>query len=313
MKKAISIFICAVFIISAFTGCTAGNNPSEEGIIEKEYIFDTADENGTSEFPETITVNGQTYVITGFSDIQYETTGSEEMVEMKVDIAVEDESEIKPVQEFEYNGQKYVFDLAETNLTAGTINRTVTTTADYENYTSEPKDVPETTMVDVTIGSETKEFEGSLVKLEQISDYQWMDNLYLTGVWTGDPAAQQYNLDGTSVTVPYDAAKPTWPGFGEAIRGYLGLSSEYYKVTDGNWTDAGSVQNGQFIRHAQYTGSRYVANYRATYEVTYSTEGFSGSALYRANADKLNAPADDRVTVYTIKAIVKYKLIETTE
>jgi len=312
MKKIFSILLSTVFIITAFTGCQT-SPPVEEGIVEKEYFFETADENGTSNFPETITINGQTYEISGFSDIQYETTDSEEMVEMIVDVAVEDESEIKPVQEFEYNGQKYVFDLAETQLTAGTINRTVTTTADYENYTSEPQDVPEKTMVDVTIGNETKEFEGSLVKLEQISDYQWMNNLYLTGVWTGDPAAQQYSLDGAGITVPYDAAKPTWPGFGDAIRNSLGLSSNYYKITDGYWTDAREIQNGQFIRHAAYTGERYVANYRATYEVTYSTEGFSGNAIYRANAEKLNADQDDRVTIYTIKAVVKYKLVETAE
>ena len=307
IKRFIALSLCAACILSAFTGCQKAD---EEGTITKEYYFESSDENGTSTFPETITVNGQTYEISRFSDIQYETQGSEEMVEKVVDVAVEDESEIQQQAEFEYNGEKYVFELANTSLTEGQIQKTVTQTTDYENYTSEPTDVPQTTMVDVTIGGETKQYEGTLVGLEQISDYEWQSNLYLTGVWMGDPAAQQFRLDGTDITVPYDAAKPVWSGYANDIRNAAGLSSRYYRITDGNWTSEGETQNGQFIRYAAYTGDRYVANFRATYSVTYDTSGFSGTAVYRANADKLNARPEDRVEIYTIKALVTYKLVE---
>ena len=311
IKKYMRVFLAGVMLFS-MTACSSKTTGEEEGVIEQEYYFETKDEAGKGNFPNQITLNGKTYEITTMSEISYDKQGSEEMVEIEVDVAVEEESEIKEKAEFEYEGEKYIFNLSETQLIPGTIEKTVTTTRDYENYVVSPKNVPRTTDVDVTIGGETKTYEGKLVGVEQVSDYVWQDNLVITGMWTGAPDATQYNLAGTQITVPYDAQKPLWGGFGADILTAMGLSSNHYRVTDGYWRGNPSTdQSGNNVRYATYTGDQYVANFKATYEVTYTTEGYQGKAVYRANADKLNAKAEDRVTIYKIKAVVKYKLVET--
>lgn len=314
IKKAIALMLTVLLLASCSSNIEDNSSSGEEGVILRTYTYETKDSEGKSEeFPSTIEVDGQTYEITSFADIDYNNEGSQEMIEFEQEVAVEDLDEIPNKADFEYDGNVYTFNLSETHVKEGNIKKTVKTTADYSNYTFSPKDVPEKTTVTVDLpGGETQEVEGTLVGVEQVSDYEWKDNLVITGVWTGDPSASQFTLDGTSITVPYSAETPTWTNYQNDILSSMGLSSRNYRISSAAWYgDPYTTSAGNFQRYAKYYGSQYVANFLATYACEYETHGWSGNTVYRLKADKIkNAKAEDIVNVYTIKAVVKYKLVE---
>lgn len=310
--KVTAIGLSALMILTSLTACKAEKTSADT--VEQEFYLNTTDKNRSfeGEFPSEITLDGKTYRISAYSDIKFEDEGSEEMVEFWQEVNVEDKSEIPQKADFDYNGNKVTADLSETYLEEGAIRKTITTTADYSDYVSSPTDVPETTTVTVDMpDGTTKDVEGHLASVEQVSEYEWRDNLRITGVWIGDPSAEEYVLEGTDISVPYNAEYPTWAGYQTDILSAMGLSSDYYRIEGGEWADEGTKDaNGNFVRHATYYGSRYVANFLATYTCSYDTYGWSGRAAYRVNADKLEAPEKDRVTVYKLKAVVKYSLVE---
>ena len=54
----------------------------------------------------------------------------------------------------------------------------------------------------------------------------------------------------------------------------------------------------------------FVATYKATYEATRKANGYSTNVYYRMDAEGLDVDSEDITTVYHIKAIVKYKLMQ---
>ena len=313
--KRIAIMMVLLLFVGILSGCQAKEPAiSAEGeTITQEFDFESVGDYTEEEFPEEITVNGQTYRITGYSDIQYETTETKEVVQKEVEISVENESDIQKKKEFEIAGKTYALDLVESDYAPATIRVTKTTSVDYTAKTTEPTDVPATAEIITMRDGQEVELEGKLKEVKQVSDYEWTNDFVITGIWEGTPGASNYTLQGAQITVPYNASSPTWDGWKTDLLKASGLSSSHYRFDSAEWAGNATAGGLGTQRRAYYYGSRNVADFIATYETSYETEGFAGTATYRIDADKTDAPQNERVNVYKVHAIVKYQLVEAAE
>ena len=88
------------------------------------------------------------------------------------------------------------------------------------------------------------------------------------------------------------------------------LDGKYFRITGASWNGKQYEQDGAICRNALFTGDMFVATYKATYEAEREAEGYATKIFYRVDAKDVDAPEEDITTVYHIKAVVKYKLVE---
>ena len=64
------------------------------------------------------------------------------------------------------------------------------------------------------------------------------------------------------------------------------------------------------MRNAVFEGEAYVSAYTAVYQGNGASIGYKTKVFYRADAEAVDAPDEDTTTVFKIKAVVRYKLME---
>lgn len=323
-KRALSILLAVSLLPSTLTGCGKKEEPAaveeetqeeaEEESVYQEFDFYSDDESLIMyNFPEEYSISGKTYKL--MEDVDYETLGTRDVVQMKVDMAVEDMDEIPETYEYESKSGK-TYELANEQVyvkTKGIVQIPVTEEVHYDKQYGRPSPAATKmiTYYDKDAG-EDKEIEGTLKDFQETTPGHWEGVLSVDGTFAAPAdSVDTYTLAGSdNVVVSRAAETPVWGGYESDVLKSLGLSSKYFRVTGAAWNGGQYEQDGYIYRNATFTGDAFVSDYTATYEAMREAEGYDTTVFYRVDAEDVDAPAEDVSTVYHIKAVVKYSLVE---
>ena len=302
-------------------GCGKGSEApadievSKEDILTQEFEFYSDDEYLILyNFPESIDKNGQKYAITK-EEVALETLGTRDTVQTVVELNVEDLEEVPDSFKFTApSGTEYELQNEQVYVKEeGLVKIPVIEEVFYKDELGKP-DVPSKktiTYYDKKAGAD-KEIDGLLTSLVESEAGHWEDLLEIEGTFMApNESCHEYELAGTpNVKVSRSAATPVWPGFESQVLSSLGVDSRYFRVTGASWSGAQYLQDGWIMRNALFTGDIFVSTYKATYEAEREALGYSTKVFYRVDADLVDAKEEDITTVYKIKAVVKYKLVQ---
>lgn len=319
--------ILSLLLLASLAGC--GNEEPDEAVSnEPQIIVEESDSYVTQEFefysddehlilynfPESYEKDGASYAIAE-DEVSYETLGSKNTVQMAVDTNVEELEEIPESYTYEgASGKKYNLENEQVYVKEqGIVTIPVVEEVFYENQVGKP-DVPESKIITYydKEAEEDKEVQGILTSFEETVAGHWSNTLEIEGTFMAPVQnCNVYELAGVpNVTVACTADSPAWTGYESQILTSMNLDSKYFKVTGASWNGEQYIQDGYVMRNALFTGDMFVTTYKATYETERQAEGYATKVFYRADADDVDADEEDITTVYRIKAIVKYKLVE---
>lgn len=335
MKYKTMSLIMGVLLIVSLTGC---RKKLPEGIISIEPIPDTRVEPEKAEnkedtalqvtqefafysddehiilynFPELYELDGQMYAISE-TDIDYETLGTRDVVQAAMDMQVEELDEIPATCQYKA-ASGHTYELANEQVyikEQGRVTVPVTEEVVYENQHGKPS-VPskkEITYYDREAGADQK-VTGLLKEFYESSPGQWKNTLQVEGTFLApSEGVEEYELQGAeNIKVPAAAEKPVWDGYGADILKSLKLDSKYYRITSAAWNGGTYPQDGYVARNAFFYGDELVSTYKAVYEAQREAQGYDTKVFYRMDA--LDADEEDVTTVYHIKAVVTYSLVE---
>lgn len=326
-KQMIMLLLAAAMVAPSLSGCgkkeeplpeveeaAEAAEPEEVSTVTQEFEFYSDDEHIILyNFPETYEEDGVTYTVT--DDVELETLGTRDVVQMAVDMNVEELEEIPETYEYESkSGRNYELENEQVYVKEqGVVAIPVVEEIYYEDQIGPPS-IPERktiTYYDRTT-DEDKEVEARLTNFVESTPGHWANTLNINGVFTA-PAygVDVYELAGTNnVTVPQTAEAPVWDTYQRDVLSTLGLSSKYFCIKSAAWDGGQYEQDGYVCRNAIFSGDAYVATYKATYETEREAEGYSTKVYYRVDAEDVDADDEDITTVYRIKAVIKYQLIE---
>lgn len=288
--------------------------PTEKTSVFQEFEFYSDDESLILyNFPEEYSLEGKTYRLS--PDIDYETLGTRDVVQVTVDMAVEDMGEIPDSYEYETESGK-TYELANEQVyvkTKGLVQIPVTEEIHYDKQYGRPS--PASTKL-ITYYDEKegvdKEVEGTLTHFEETTAGRWESVLSVDGTFMAPAdSVDTYELAGAeNVVVSRTAQTPEWEGYQSDVLSSLGLSQQYFRVTGAAWNGEQYEQDGYIYRNAVFTGDAFVSDFVATYEGMREAEGYDTTVFYRLDADHVDAGEEEITTVYHIKAVVRYALVE---
>lgn len=288
----------------------------EDELVTQEFDFYSDDEHLILyNYPETYELDGKSYALQE-GDVDYETLGTRDTISCAVDMNVEELTDVPDTYTFEgKSGKKYDLNNEQVYIREkGLVKVPVIEEKFYEDQVGKPN-IPTTktiTYYDKEAGAD-KEIEGTLTSFIESTAGHWENLLKVEGIFMAPGEdCDVYELAGSpNVTVARNASTPAWPGYEKNIADSLGLSSRYYRVNGCAWNGAQYAQDGYVMRNAFFTGDMFVSTYKATYEAQREVEGYGTKVFYRVDADSLeDVDEEDVTTVYHIKAIVTYKLVE---
>lgn len=288
----------------------------KEAFVTQEFEFYSDDEHLILyNFPEVCEIDGKNYALFEEEEIDYETLGTRDTVQTMVEYRVEELTEIPDNYTFKgASGKKY--DLLNEQVyiqEQGLIKIPVIENVYYENQLGKPS-VPSSktiTYYDKALGKDAT-IRGLLSSFTESTAGRWKNILEIEGTFMApSESCDVYELTGANhVTVSRAAATPAWDGYEADIMTAMGLDGKYFRITGAAWNGAQYEQNGTILRNALFTGDMFVATYKATYEAEREAQGYVTKVFYRVDADAVDAKEEDITTVYHIKAVVKYKLVE---
>jgi hypothetical protein len=286
----------------------------ESESITQEFDFYSDDEHiFYYNFPDSYLLNGQTYNVS--TDIDYETVGTRDVVQMAMDMNVEELEDIPETYEYESESGT-TYELANEQVyikEQGTVSIPVEEEVYYENQVGKPSVPTKKTITyyDRTT-EEDREVEATLTDFIETAAGHWMEGMNVNGLFEAPGyGVDVYELAGSdNITVPQSAETPIWDGYENDVLKSLGLDSKYYRVTSTAWSGDAYEQDGYIMRDAIFYGDAFVSSYKATYSTEREAEGYATKVFYRVDAEDVDANEEDITTVYHIKAVVKYSLVE---
>lgn len=289
--------------------------PEDETYVTQEFEFYSDDEHLILyNFPELYEINGQNYIISE-DDMDYETIGTRDTVEIMVEMNVEELEEIPDSYSYRSaSGKSY--DLVKEQVYVkeqGLIMIPVIEEVVYEDQVGKPTIPSKKTITYYDKQArEDKTIDGFLTSFTETTAGHWEDILKIEGTFMApNESCNEYALSGVpNVTVSCAAEIPIWLGYEDDILTSMGLSSDYFRITGAIWNGEQYLQEGYVMRNALFLGDMFVATYKAIYETEHEAEGYATKVFYRADADDVDAKEEDITVLYHIKAIVKYKLME---
>lgn len=335
-KKAVMLMLSLSLLVSA-SGCGSSNlaeesvievkeaetesqtqaesESEEESYVTQEFEFYSDDEHLILyNFPESYEIGGKNYAISE-DDVDYETLGTRDTVQMMVEMNVEELEEIPDSYSYKSKSGK-TYDLANEQIYVkeqGMVTIPVIEEVTYEDQVGKPTIPSKKTITyyDKQAG-EDKRIEGLLTSFKESTAGHWEDILEIEGTFMApNESCHEYELSGVpNVTVSRAAETPVWAGYETDILTSMGLSSDYFRITGAAWNGDQYLQDGYVMRNALFLGDMFVATYKATYEAEREAQGYATKVFYRADAEDVDAKEEDITVLYHIKAIVKYKLME---
>ena len=308
------------------------NDSSSSGGIKEEHdknivsqIFEYYAESESDKLciPDEIIIGDKKYVYAGDESFSLDKEDKRRVVQVVKELEVEDIEEIaEEIKEKSESGLTYKLKKEEViyvpELTE--IKIPVTYTKTWGDATAKPA-APSTHRITyfnkATEKNET--ITGTLSRFYVSKQPHWQE-FQVSGVFTAPSKdAFEYAMDGfPKVSVRMTAEAPVWPTFREDIIAYMGLDSNIYRINSGEWAGDSFYIDGakEIQRNALYTGEIYVADYTAQYVGEGTSLGYRTKAVYRMDVETLEKilnkeiPEEDIKTIYRIKAIIKYKLVE---
>lgn len=140
----------------------------------------------------------------------------------------------------------------------------------------------------------TVEKDGKKLILKDVKETNKRENFIAPAVFTSyDPDSTEYIFNGQRVSISGD---PVWNGYEGAIKDYLGVNGNSYSISSGRWTSDFSLVdpgNGRYQRTANYTGTRVVPYYIATFDSseTDPEKTFTGKVTYVADEKDITTTA----------------------
>lgn len=326
-KRYISLLLMSAIVAASLTGCgrpsaDAGTEPevvdtteAQAAQIEQEFEFfsDKEDEIYVN-LPELVEQEGKTYELT--TDVSYETLGTRDVVQKVVDSDVEDLSELPETIEYEgANGKTYTLTNEQVYVAQedAAILIPVTETVVYEDQYGRPSIANTKTITYFNKASgQDEQIEGKLQEFYESTPGHWENTLHIDGTFQAPSTnVSEFTLAGTdNVTVPQSAATPEWATYQTDVLKSLGLSSQYFRINSATWNGEAYAQDGYILRDAVFEGDAYVSAYTAVYQGMGSSIGYKTKVFYRTDAADVEADAEDVTTVFKIKAVVRYQLVE---
>lgn len=325
-RRLLALLLALSLLPASVYGCgkkqeEAPEEPQEEEEAEEtetvlqEFDFYSDDESIIYfNFPEEYTLSGKTYQL--MEDIEYETLGTRDVVQAAVDMAVEELTDIPDTYEYESESGK-VYELNNEQVYIKSQGRVMVPVIEEIHYDEQwGKPSPEQTKM-ITYydrkAEEDREVEGTLTSFEETTPGRWESVLKVDGEFMAPAGSvDTYALAGAdNVVVSRSAETPVWDGYEKAVLTSLGLPGKYFRITSAAWNGEQYEQDGNIYRNACFYGDAFVSDYTATYEGAREVEnGYDTKVYYRADAESVEAEEEDVSTVYHIKAVVRYSLVE---
>ena len=328
-KKYLSLLLISAVLAASLTGCgqkaaesdpgaeeaTVDESEAQAAEIEQEFEFysDKEDEMYYN-LPDVVEQDGKSYELT--TDISLETLGTRKVVQKVVESDVEDLAELPERMEYETDiGNTYTLTNEQVYVKEkdATISIPVTDTVVYEDQYGRPS-IPGTKTITYfnKVTGQDEEIQGTLQEFYESTPGHWENSLHVDGVFQAPSTnVSEFTLAGTdNVTVPQSAATPEWATYQTDVLKSLGLSSKYFRINAAAWNGDAYTQDGYIMRNAVFEGDAYVSAYTAVYQGNGASIGYKTKVFYRADAEAVDAPDEDTTTVFKIKAVVRYKLME---
>lgn len=341
-KHIISLFLSLALLTTSLTGCgkrignefdAAGSDSSsveegnkiiseenteasDSGDISQEFEYYTDDKNILYyNLPETVLINGKTYQVT--QDISYEDLEEKKVVQKAVDVDVEELGDIPETTEYiGKDGRKYTLRNDQVYIVEENVPITVPVveTVTYADQITKPSVSNSKTITYYNkVTEKDDQTTGQLEAFYESAPFRWKDILKIDGVFQAPSAnCDTYMLQGMpNVVVSQSAETPAWGTYQTDVLQSLELAPDHFRVNSAVWNGAQYTQDGNVMRNALFTGDIYVADYTARYVGEGQALGYRTKIFYRVNAEDLTDVApEDITTIYKIKAIVRYRLVE---
>ena len=111
----------------------------------------------------------------------------------------------------------------------------------------------------------------------------------------------RYRFNGKIITV---GSSPTWTGYEQDVKDYLGINGSNYNITGGSWSSGFTRSGDQYIRTATYTGTRTTPAYRATFTETDATRTvYTAEVAYTNGEYTVQAKAHYEKAVNVVKVV----------
>ena len=275
------------------------------GSFDKKLTYETYDQNGDAKayLPETITVHGETYVLSATQNVSLVT--KEDVVPSTLsynsEVFTGDESEYEPADSMiGGDGRSYVLvskTLNEKEAEERTEYKEVKMTYKGVEAGVQIPDKKETEFEDV----DTKQTVKAVLDLKdtQTLSEQWKDEFSFPITISGYDA-DVFVLNGKEIPKTEDLTP-----YADDFLAYLKLDPESYKVSSINWDgEAYTGADGTVMRNARGTGSKRVRDIEATYSGEVSMPAIVGKSWSYVYQEDI--PAEESV-IYTMAVTATYE------
>lgn len=245
------IVLLMVMILLVVSG--AGTSVFGASQLKKEYKFYPDSENHLEyNVPKTLEKDGKTY---NLIDVTYRV---DDTIRISQKVTTKDKDYPKNITKT-VKGEQVVLTANEDNIKWEKKVDSVKRVQEYKNR----GDIPDS--IDAT--KNDKKIKLELINIEDTSKNE--NFAAPAKFYAPNPNETVYKFNGKIVTIK--GKTPTWAGYKEDVKSYLGLKGNTYSVTGGKWTSEFKKDGDMYIRTATYTGSKIVPVYRATFVETADT------------------------------------------
>lgn len=285
MKKFRAVVISLLLLCINATSVFAGT------LITKEYEFTTTDKNYSYNYEKLIKEDGRNYKAKG---VEYKEISKAKPLEVKKTFKNLNEKQVPKTYKSKDGDILKLKDVKYTTArrTAAVGSRT------YKGYIKKP-DMPETKKITAILNNgNTVTTTGVLTNVTK-SNGEYTKPFSVTAKFTGDEDVESYRLG--NIYIPNNPKSPRFVGYENVLLKNLGLDSNKYKITAGEWTTDYLIEDGKTVRYAEFTGVERTSNWTAYYEENLTADS-PQLATYNANAIYSKG-----ATEYTVKAVVEYE------
>lgn len=290
LRKLIALPIVAVLVLSSFivpTFAASGTDVLVKQIdkktVEKTFLFHAKDENALSyDAPEKIVYEGKEYK---FDSIRYN-VDSEKNRKITRKVKTKDKNDFKKTITKTIDGKKVVFTADPEKIDWKKIEPQ-TETASYTKEYASRNDVAQNISID-----------GKDYSLTGTKTVNKTSTVYAPATFAAPSKdCNKYAFNGKVVTITGNT--PTWGGYQNDLKDYLGINGSDYKIQSGTWKGEAKKDGEQYLRTASYRCTRTTPTYVATYVTNAASQG--NSITYEADVTY----TEQGVYAYAVATYVK--------
>lgn len=298
VKRITSLTLLGVLLITSSTSLVFGASQ-----ITKTYDFNPESETYLHyEVPKTIKERGKEYKL---KDVNYAINEEQTIRETKKIKTIDKEKYPKTITK-KVNGETYILTAPADINWKETSYDEVTKVQEFLNK----NDIPQ--QINSTKKDENDEDIDIVLNLTDVREKTRTESFTAPAkFYSYVKEHNEYVFNGKTVVV--SNSSPTWSGYKDDVKEYLGLNGSQYVITGGKWTSELTASGDKFVRTASYTGTRTVPLYEATFvESDETSKGYTADVTYSylvATATAVYEPAFSKAAIIAIGAGVVILII----